>query len=202
MRRLLLACLLAFGAMSSAQDEAAQNDAAPTEEGSAAAQDGADEGASDVTTIEDILRGRGDVSVFLELLESTGMIDEITEPGAYTLFVPTDEAFEALDQQAFAETQSNIGEIEGVLRNHIVMGNSNADALARMQTFTNIAGYQQYVTGQPGSLVVGEARVLVEDLVAANGVVHVIDSVLIPVHQFPRKNQSTIPAGGTANDED
>lgn len=179
MKRILLAILLACTGLALAQD-----------------------GADDNKTLGDILQEREELSVFAELMETTGMMDEVTEPGVFTLFVPTDDAFDALGEDALAELMSREGVIEAVLRNHIALGGSPSDALARMNAFTNIAGYQYLVTMDDGDLFVNEARIVTPDLEGSNGVIHVIDTVLVPEPYWPLKNQSTIPAGGTSGGSD
>lgn len=153
-------------------------------------------------TLAEVLQQREDLSTFTDLLDRTGLLAEVAEPGSFTLFVPTDAAFDALDEDAFAELQRQPGSIELFLRNHISLGGSSATALARMGTFTNVVGFQYFIHREGDRLYVNEARVLERDLEASNGYVHVIDAVLLPEPYFPMKNQSTIPGGGTSRGTD
>lgn len=165
---------------------------------SAAQDTGAQDTAGDATTIAAALQERAELSTFASLLEQTGLGDELTEPGVFTVFAPTNEAFDALGEEALASILGNEGVIEAVLRNHIALGGSSSEALARMAAFTNLAGYQFLVTMEGDRMFVNEARVLTPDIEASNGVIHVIDTVLVPEPYWPLKNQSTIPSGGTS----
>lgn len=165
--------------------------------GSALAQDG-----EAPPSLAEVLQQREDLSTFTDLLDRTGILSDVAEPGSFTLFVPTNAAFDELDDEAFAELQRQPGVIEEILRNHISLGGSDARALARMGTFTNIVGYQFFVQKDGDRLYVNEARVLEPDLAASNGYVHVVDAVLVPEPFFPMKNQSTVPAGGTTRGTD
>ena len=186
--------MLAMGAAALAQDDGASD-------GAAIPDDERDLPAS-VTSIADIIREHEDTTIFADLMDSTGMMDQLEEPGVYTLFVPVDEAFEALPPDVFAELGSNVGMLEWILRNHFAMGGSSAEVLVNMHTFSNIEGNQLFVTRDRGEVYVNEAQILVEDLEGANGVVHLIDTVLVQEPRFPRENQSTIPRGEETGDEE
>lgn len=179
MKRLLIVLLAILMGLAIAQDEAQQP-----------------------PSMAELLQQRDDLSTFTDLLERTGLLAEVADPGSFTLFAPTNDAFAALDDDAFAELQSMEGVIEEILRNHIALGGSAGAALERMGTFTNIAGYQFFIVREGSRLFVDAATVLEADLLASNGYVHVIDTVLIPEPYFPVKNQSTIPAGGTSRGTD
>ena len=198
MKRLLCALLVTLGMLVLGAAVFAQDDGAS--DGAAATPDAEQDLPASATSIANVLRERDDTSIFVDLMDSTGMMDQLEEPGVYTLFVPVDEAFEALPPDVFAELRSNVGMIEWVLRNHLAMGGSSAEVLVNMHTFSNIEGYQLFVTRDRGEVYVNEAQILVQDLEAANGVVHLIDTVLVQEPRFPRENQPTIPEGETTGD--
>lgn len=148
-------------------------------------------------SIADILRGHDDLGTFTELMDATGLLDDFAQPGLFTVFAPTDAAFDALPEDVMAEIVGREGVINSVLRNHISIGSSGADALARMNAMTNLEGYQFMLVQRGEQLWVSGATVTERDLRGSNGVVHVIDTVLLPEHHFPKKDSVTIPAGGT-----
>jgi uncharacterized surface protein with fasciclin (FAS1) repeats len=113
-------------------------------------------------------------------MAETGLLSDLPEPGVFTLFAPTDDAFDRLGADALADFLGREAVIQSVLRNHIALGGSSSSALVAMGTFTNIAGNYYFITETTGGLDVNGATIVTPDIEASNGVVHVIDTVLVP----------------------
>ena len=115
-------------------------------------------------------------------LARTGLDGTLGEIGPYTLFAPTDRAFDEVPQQVRDTlfTPGNEAELERILRGHVVEGRVVGGRLAAMpDTLTTLAGTELDVRGRT-PIVAGGAVVLAIDIPASNGVIHVIDRVLLP----------------------
>jgi uncharacterized surface protein with fasciclin (FAS1) repeats len=151
------------------------------DEGSATTM-AADEAMGDVL---EVAAAEGDLGTFLAALDESGMMEDFHGAGPFTLFIPTDAAFdEYLDDAGMTEDDLMAGQqmLQTVLSNHVVETMEDADMVMGMagESFTTAAGLPLEVTVEDDTVMVGDATVLRYDLQASNGVVHVIDAVLIP----------------------
>ncbi len=140
------------------------------------------------TEIGDVLAvasAEGDLNTFLGALDAAGIMDGLHGTGPFTVFVPTDAAFTAYLAES-GMTQDDLlasGEmLRSILDNHVVDGLDDAELVMSMagQSFTSVAGNPLDVTVEGETVMVGGATVERYDLQASNGVIHVIDSVLVP----------------------
>ena len=131
-------------------------------------------------TIADLLAADGRFSTLLDAVETAGLAETLAEPGPYTVFAPTDSAFAALPEGALAALSPE--ELQNVLLQHVVLGAvTGADAAeAGMAPSAWTERELAFAVGDDGALTVNGATVVEADLGASNGVVHVIDAVLLP----------------------
>lgn len=143
---------------------------------------GTDQSSGDVL---EVAAAEGDLGTFLDALQASGAMDDLHGDGPFTVFAPTDEAFAAYLQQAgmtqdqvFADPQA----LRGLVEFHIVDMNEPSEMVMDMagQQFTTASGEPLAVSAQGDEIMVGNAMVERYDLEASNGVVHVIDHVLVP----------------------
>lgn len=134
----------------------------------------------------EVASAEGDLSTFLGALEAAAIMDGYHGAGPFTLFVPTDAAFETYLADAGmsqSELFSDPAMLRRLLEHHIVEADDPAEAVMAMdgQSFTSAAGTELAVTvvGED-TVMVGDATVERYDITASNGVIHVIDGVLIP----------------------
>ena len=146
-----------------------------------------DEAMTDEAMTDDVLavaEAEGDLGTFLAALDAAGIMADLHGAGPFTLFVPTDAAFTSYLADS-GMTQDDLladpAALTTLLQNHIVNENETADMVMGMagQAFTSAAGNPLEVTVDGDSGMVGAATVERYDLTAANGVVHVIDAVLV-----------------------
>jgi uncharacterized surface protein with fasciclin (FAS1) repeats len=124
-------------------------------------------------TVLAVLRANG-LTRFLRAIEATGLAETLTGEGPYTLFAPTNRAVAAADLPDDAER------LRAVVAYHIVPGMFTTDFLAGVDVnYTTLAGSSLNVDGTAG-LTVNGAAILTPDLGADNGVVNIIDRVLVP----------------------
>jgi uncharacterized surface protein with fasciclin (FAS1) repeats len=119
------------------------------------------------------------LSTLTKLIADAGLTDTLNGAGPFTVFAPTDEAFKALPAKTMAELASNKERLKAVLTYHVVAGKVMA-AQAKTGKLKSVQGADLGV-GIAGSFVtIDDALVTQADLPASNGVVHLIDEVLLP----------------------
>ena len=133
----------------------------------------------------EVAAAEGDLNTFLAALEAAGIMDGLHGAGPFTVFIPTDAAFTAYLAGAGmsqADLFADQALLRSVLNNHIVNKSESADQVMSMagQSFTTAAGKPLPISVDGATVMVGNATVLRYDIAASNGVIHVIDDVLIP----------------------
>ena len=122
-----------------------------------------------------------DAKTLAAAVKAAGLTETLQGNGPFTVFAPTDAAFEAIqsevDKLLKPENKSNLSKI---LTYHVVSGKTMAADLKDGQELTTVEGSKLKVTVTDGMVTVGNAKVVAADIVASNGVIHVIDKVLLP----------------------
>ncbi|WP_420456709.1 fasciclin domain-containing protein [Rubrivirga sp.] len=131
-------------------------------------------------SIVDVLEADGRFATLLGALDTAGLRATLGEPGPYTVFAPTDSAFAALPEGALASLSPE--DLQDVLLRHVVLGAAPAAEAVAAGTVSSAWGDQSLsvVAGDDGVVRVDGVAVIDPDLEASNGVVHVIDGVLLP----------------------
>ncbi len=143
------------------------------------------EAATGTGDVLEVAAAQGDLNTFLSALEAAGTMDDFHGAGPFTLFAPTDEAF-ADYLAASGMTQDQVLAEPDMLRPlldyHVVNMAEDSEMVMGMsgQSFTTAGGQPLQVTVDGDTVMVGNATVERYDLQATNGVVHVIDAVLMP----------------------
>src|SRR5215813_14348564 len=133
----------------------------------------------------------GNFRIFLEALEATGLKEFLQDSGPYTLLAPIDDAFVNIPpaKREILFKPENREVLESVLRNHIILENVPSRALKRRDAIrTAAAGQEVRVEGRGAGLWINEAQVLTTDIIASNGDLHAIYTVLIPESQAAAAN--------------
>lgn len=107
-------------------------------------------------------------------------INELTDSAEFTFFAPNDEAFAALSGDEMADLLTDLDQLGDVLRNHVVPERLDAAAIAETESVTTEAGNSLEITVDGDEIMVGDATVTNADVEAGDGIVHVIDRLLIP----------------------
>ena len=130
-------------------------------------------------TIADAAARTPQLSTLTKLLADAGLTDTLRGVGPFTVFAPSDEAFKAVPAKTMAELAANKELLKSVLTYHVLAGKiSSADA--KNGNVKTLQGANVAV-GKAGSFVTVEEAVVTEaDVAATNGVIHVIDKVLMP----------------------
>ena len=133
-------------------------------------------------SIAEIAVADGNFTTLVAALDAAGLVETFSGEGAFTVFAPTDEAFAALPE---GTVESLLEDPEGALTNvltyHVVDGVAMAEAVLELDSVTTLQGSDITIeVSNQGVILNGEVLVVTTDLVATNGVIHVIDAVLLP----------------------
>ena len=148
--------------------------------GSTTATDGKATAATEENVVA-VAQQTPDLSTLVKAVSAAGLVETLEEPGPYTVFAPTNKAFEALGGtlDTLLEPQ-NKAELAEVLTYHVVPGELTSSELSDGQKLKTVQGDTLEVRIAGGEVTVNGAKVVTPDVEASNGVVHVIDEVLIP----------------------
>ncbi|MEL7334165.1 MAG: fasciclin domain-containing protein [Cyanobacteria bacterium J06560_2] len=133
-------------------------------------------------SIVDVAAANGSFDTLVSAVQTAGLEDELSADGPYTLFAPTDEAFAALPEGTVEKLvkPENQEALNQVLAYHVVAGAVAASDI-EPGAIATVEGSAVEMTVDPaGVMVNGEANVVQPDVVADNGVIHVVDTVLLP----------------------
>lgn len=130
--------------------------------------------------IVDAAQSAGTFETLLKAVEAAGLKSTLTEDGPFTVFAPSDEAFERLPEGTLDSLLGDKSKLVSVLTYHVVAGRMLSTGLAERRSLVTLQGQPLSVENSDGAVKVGGAAVTQADIVADNGVIHVIDNVLLP----------------------
>jgi uncharacterized surface protein with fasciclin (FAS1) repeats len=134
-------------------------------------------------TIADIAMSTGMHNTFVQALKAAGLADMMMKPGDYTVFAPTDAAFAKLPAGTVAMLlqPGNRDKLRTLLQYHVVPGRVTAKQVMGMTSATTVSGQTLPIMMMGGNnVMVGNANIVKADVMASNGIIHVIDTVLMP----------------------
>lgn len=131
--------------------------------------------------IVDTAVSAGDFQTLAAALEAAGLIDTLKGDGPFTVFAPTDEAFGKLPEGTVESLlqPENLDQLVAVLTYHVVPGSVTAEQVVTLDEAATVNG-QTVEISVGESVMVDNATVIATDIMATNGVIHVIDSVILP----------------------
>jgi len=133
-------------------------------------------------TVVDIAMGSADHTTLVAAVKAAGLVETLSGAGPFTVFAPTNAAFEKLPKGTVESllTPEKKADLTGILTYHVVPGSVKAADLKDGQMVKTVNGKELKVTIKDGKVMINGALVTAADLVAGNGVVHVIDAVVLP----------------------
>ena len=129
--------------------------------------------------IVDTAVGAGNFTTLVAAVEAAGLVETLKGEGPFTVFAPTDEAFAALPEGTVAGLLADPEALAAILTYHVVPGAVMSTDLSDGMTATTVNG-ADITIGTMGGVTVNEANVVTADIEASNGVIHVIDAVILP----------------------
>ena len=134
-------------------------------------------------TIVEVAAGNPDFSTLVELVTAAGLVDTLNGEGPFTVFAPSEEAFKALPKATLDAVLADKELLKSVLLYHVAPGKIMAkDAVAAngKSVGTALKGAKIDVKVKDGKVMIDGATVIKTDIAASNGVIHVIDKVIVP----------------------
>ena len=126
----------------------------------------------------------GNFNTLVAAVEAAGLVEVLSGDGPFTVFAPTDEAFAALPEgtiEMLLEPE-NVEQLVAILTYHVVPGEVPASAAAgSVVELETVQGQAVTVDGTGGGVTVDGANVIATDIAADNGIIHVIDAVILPI---------------------
>ncbi|MEZ5243955.1 MAG: fasciclin domain-containing protein [Acidimicrobiales bacterium] len=178
----ILSALLAFTLLAAACGDDDEDTTTTTTE--ASPDDSADPGA-ETGTIVDVAVANGSFTTLVAAVQAAGLVDTLSGDGPFTVFAPTDDAFAAAlaDLGLTAEELLASPDLADILTYHVVAGEVDAATAISLdgQSAETVNGADIDISVVDGSVVInGTATVVTPDVAASNGIIHVIDAVLLP----------------------
>jgi uncharacterized surface protein with fasciclin (FAS1) repeats len=124
----------------------------------------------------------GSFNTLAKALEAADLVGTLKEKGPFTVFAPTDAAFAKLPQGTIEDLlkPENKAKLRRILTYHVVAGRVTAADVVKLKSAKAVSGDTIDIKATGGGVMVDEARVTKTDINASNGVIHVIDSVILP----------------------
>jgi uncharacterized surface protein with fasciclin (FAS1) repeats len=174
---LILIFTFALAACAPAATETPEPTAVPTE---APMPEPTEEMMEEMGTIVDIAVADGRFTTLVAALQAAGLDAALSGEGPFTVFAPTDDAFAALPEGTVEALLADIPTLTDILLYHVVDGAVLAETVVTLDSATTLQGSDVTITVADGVVKVNDATVIITDIKADNGVIHVIDSVLLP----------------------
>lgn len=132
--------------------------------------------------IVDTAVAAGSFNTLAAALQAADLVDALKGDGPFTVFAPTDEAFDKIkDTVAELLKPENKAQLQAVLKYHVVSGKvKSKDLIGKKLTAKTLEGSEVSIDATGGKVMVDEATVVTPDIKASNGIIHVIDTVITP----------------------
>jgi uncharacterized surface protein with fasciclin (FAS1) repeats len=131
-------------------------------------------------TIIDVAVSSGRTSKLVAAIRAAGLVETLSSPGPFTVFAPIDEAFAALPSGTLESVLADKELLTKILTYHVVSGRYLASDVLASPSLMSVEGSSLPVMVDSGGVHVGSSLVIATDIETSNGVIHLIDSVLMP----------------------
>ena len=122
----------------------------------------------------------GNFNTLAKAVEAAELVEILKSPGPYTVFAPTDDAFAKLPPGTLDSLLQDIPKLKKILMYHVANGDVRSDDLIQIDHAETLEGSIVAVDSADGKVKVNDANVVKTDILTDNGVIHVIDAVLMP----------------------
>jgi uncharacterized surface protein with fasciclin (FAS1) repeats len=124
----------------------------------------------------------GSFETLVAAVKAAGLVETLQGEGPFTVFAPTDEAFAKLPKGAVEDLlkPENKSKLQAVLTYHVVAGKVMSPDVVKLESAKTVQGQEVSIKVEDGKVMVDEALVTTADIEASNGVIHVIDTVILP----------------------
>jgi transforming growth factor-beta-induced protein len=127
--------------------------------------------------------GAGSFKTLVAAVQAAGLAETLQGEGPFTVFAPTDEAFAKLPKVTVEELlkPENKAKLVAILTYHVIPGEVMAEDVVKLKSTRTVQGQNLAIKVADGKVMVDKAQVVQTDILASNGVIHVIDSVVLPL---------------------
>lgn len=122
----------------------------------------------------------GSFQTLVKAVQAAGLVEALKGPGPFTVFAPTDEAFAKLPAATLNSLLANPEELKKVLTYHVVPGKFMSSEVVKLKEARTLQGATVKVRVSGGQVMIDNAKVVKTDVGCDNGVIHVIDTVIVP----------------------
>jgi uncharacterized surface protein with fasciclin (FAS1) repeats len=140
----------------------------------------AQSGAAPAADLVQTAVAAGQFTTLVKAVQAAGLVETLKGAGPFTVFAPTDAAFAALPAGALDQLLAHPEQLRAVLLYHVVPGRVTAEQVVKLDNARTAQGGSVAIQVSGGKVMVGGAGVVQTDVAASNGVIHVIDKVLMP----------------------
>lgn len=161
----------------------ADNNTSATEQTTTASANPTMDDKKDMTVTKDIVdtaMAAGTFNTLASALKAANLVDTLKGEGPFTVFAPTDEAFAALPEGTLDNLLANPEELAKVLTYHVVPGMVSSEEVVKLNSAKSVEGSEISITVKDGKVMANNATVVTTDIKASNGIIHVIDAVILP----------------------
>lgn len=140
------------------------------------------EDMADSPSIAEIAVNDGRFTTLVAALDAAGLVDTLSNDGPFTVFAPTDDAFAKLPAGTVEALLNDIPTLTDILLYHVVSGEVNAETVMTLdgKSVETLSGDSVVVKIDMGKVYINDAQVIITDIAASNGVIHVVDTVILP----------------------
>jgi len=131
-------------------------------------------------TIVDVAVADGRFTTLAAALEAAGLVETLKGEGPFTVFAPTDDAFSKLPAGTLEGLLNDIPALTDILLYHVVSGKVMAADVVNLTTADSVLGKPLAIEVRDGKVFVAGSQVIITDIETTNGVIHVIDTVMLP----------------------
>lgn len=177
-----------------AEDAMAEATPTPAAEEEMAEEEMAEGGMAEMNIVETAIDA-GAFSTLVAAVDAAGLVETLSGEGPFTVFAPTDDAFAALPDGTIDSLLADpSGALTDVLLYHVVSGKALSTDLSDGMTIETVGGGMLTVSISDGKVMINDAMVVTADVMASNGVIHVIDAVLVPAAEEAAPEATATPA--------
>jgi uncharacterized surface protein with fasciclin (FAS1) repeats len=130
--------------------------------------------------IVEVAQSAGSFNTLVAAVQAAGLVETLAGPGPFTVFAPTDEAFALIPEADLKALLADKEALTAVLTYHVVGGIVGSGEVVKLSSAETVNGQSVSIKVMDGKVMIDEATVVTADIEASNGIIHVIDRVILP----------------------
>jgi len=129
-----------------------------------------------------IASGSKDHTTLVAAIKQAELVNALSNAGPFTIFAPTNAAFDKIPKETLENLMKNENkeQLQDILQYHVYVGTIKTDMMEDGQTLNQVNGQNITITKKDGKIIINNAATVISSIPAANGIIHIIDGVLLP----------------------